>query len=86
MQHTVFTCFLWLQAPISIDKLRDYIAYARSNCHPELCAEAATDIVDGYMHMRRMGSSRKVCLVQMLLEMPVGKIHLKTPPWGQVLS
>ena len=50
----------WLQAPIPIDQLRDFIAYARSNCHPELCAEAATDIVDGYMHMRRMGSSRKV--------------------------
>ena len=65
MQHTCCTCFLWLQAPISIDKLRDFIAYARSNCHPELCAEAATDIVDGYMHMRRMGSSRKVCLNKM---------------------
>ncbi|CAL5219531.1 g1382 [Coccomyxa viridis] len=47
------------QAPIPIDQLRDFIAYARGNCHPELCAEAATDIVDGYMHMRRMGSSRK---------------------------
>ena len=65
VHSTCFSCLLWLQAPISIDKLRDFIAYARSNCHPELCAEAATDIVDGYMHMRRMGSSRKVCLDKM---------------------
>lgn len=49
-----------VQAPIPIDKLRDFIAYARNNCHPELSPEAATDIVDGYMNMRRMGSSRKV--------------------------
>lgn len=49
-----------MQAPIPIDTLRDYIAFARNNCHPELSPEAATDIVDGYMNMRRMGSSRKV--------------------------
>ncbi|CAL8467630.1 g7168 [Coccomyxa elongata] len=46
-------------APIPINTLRDYIAFARNNCHPELSPEAATDIVDGYMNMRRMGSSRK---------------------------
>lgn len=57
--HLPTACDL-LQAPIPINQLRDFIAYARSNCYPELCAEAATDIVDGYMHMRRMGSSRKV--------------------------
>ena len=49
-----------MQAPIPIGTLRDYIAFARNNCHPELSPEAATDIVDGYMNMRRMGSSRKV--------------------------
>ncbi len=49
-----------VQAPIPINTLRDYIAFARNNCHPELSPEAATDIVDGYMNMRRMGSSRKV--------------------------
>lgn len=59
-----------MQAPIPIDQLRDFIAYARNNCHPELSPEAATDIVDGYMNMRRMGSSRKVPC----------PLHLPCPP------
>lgn len=49
------------QAPIPLEKLRDYIAYARNNCHPQLSPAAATHITEGYMNMRRMGSSRKVC-------------------------
>ena len=47
------------QAPIPIGQLRDYIAYARGRCHPQLSPEAAEDIIEGYMNMRRMGSSRK---------------------------
>ena len=47
------------QAPIPIGQLRDYIAYSRAHCHPQLSPEAAEDIIEGYMNMRRVGSSRK---------------------------
>lgn len=61
-----------MQAPIPIDQLRDFIAYARNNCHPALSPEAATDIIDGYMNMRRMGSSRKV----LRLYTPIAYLYL----------
>ena len=48
------------QAPIPIAQLRDYIAFSRAHCHPALSPEAAADIIDGYMNMRSVGSSRKV--------------------------
>ena len=48
------------QATISVDTLRDYIAYARSQCKPKLSEEAATTLIDGYVDMRRQGVSRKV--------------------------
>lgn len=57
---------LWLappssQAVIPLDTLREYIAYSRSHCRPRLSEDAAAALVDGYVEMRRLGVSRKVC-------------------------
>ncbi len=41
--------------------LREYIAYARAKCTPELTDEAAAALVEGYIAMRKQGISRKVC-------------------------
>ena len=35
--------------------LRDFIAYARSHCAPEISEEAVTVLVDGYLQMRALG-------------------------------
>lgn len=45
--------------------LREYIAYARSHCTPQLTDAAAGELVEGYITMRRQGLSRKVsgCLI-----------------------
>lgn len=49
-----------LQPPIPLETLREYIAYARTKCQPVLSDEALKALVDGYLDMRRMGSSRNV--------------------------
>lgn len=43
------------QAVIPLEKLRDFIAYARSRCQPELSDEAAQDLVQAYQTMRHQG-------------------------------
>ncbi|KAK9816651.1 hypothetical protein WJX72_003304 [[Myrmecia] bisecta] len=48
------------QALIPLDTLRDYIAYARTRCTPELSDDAAQDLIEGYLAMRKQGISRKV--------------------------
>ena len=40
--------------------LTDYVSYARANVQPVLSDEAAEELVEGYVEMRRMGGSRKV--------------------------
>ena len=50
---------LTTQALIPADKLRDYIAYARARCHPELTEPAAAKLVDSYLNLRGVGTSRK---------------------------
>ena len=44
-----------LQAVISLERLRDYIAFARTRCHPELTDEAGQDLINAYQQMRRAG-------------------------------
>jgi len=44
-----------LAPPLSKDKLRDYIAYARAVCHPRLTDEASHALVEAYVDMRRTG-------------------------------
>ena len=41
-----------------MEKLRDFIAFARARCHPELTDEAGEDLVAAYTTMRRQGTSR----------------------------
>eukprot|EP00884_Botryococcus_braunii_P014652 jgi/Botrbrau1/23188/Bobra.0041s0036.1 len=48
------------QALIPMEKLRTYIAYARARCNPILSDDAAQELIEGYLNLRRMGSSRKV--------------------------
>ena len=47
------------QALIPAATLKEYIAFARARCQPELSPDAATDLIQGYCDMRRMGTSRK---------------------------
>ena len=49
-----------LQSVIPTEKLREYIAYCRANCHPTISSAAATRLVDTYVRMRSAGMSRKV--------------------------
>ena len=46
-------------APISPDLLRDYIAFARSTCHPKLTPESAQCLATAYQEMRALGMSRR---------------------------
>ena len=55
----MLTSRLGMQALIPADKLRDYIAYARARCHPELSEPAAAKLVDSYLSLRGVGTSRK---------------------------
>lgn len=48
------------QPPIALETLREFIAYARTKCQPVLSDEALKALVEGYLDMRRMGSSRNV--------------------------
>eukprot|EP00891_Asterochloris_glomerata_P005527 jgi/Astpho2/5527/fgenesh1_pm.00079_%23_8_t len=47
------------QAVIPMEQLKDYIAYARMRCQPEITESAAEDLVAGYLQMRRNGVSKK---------------------------
>ena len=46
-----------LQAVIPLEKLRDFIAFARTRCQPELSDESAQDLIAAYQTMRRVGSA-----------------------------
>lgn len=48
------------QGIIPVKELKEYIAYARAHCNPRLTDESAAALVQGYLHMRGMGTSRKV--------------------------
>lgn len=45
---------------IPMDTLRDYIAFARATCFPQLHPEAANALSQAYVEMRSMGMSRKI--------------------------
>ena len=47
------------QAVIPFEKLRDFIAYARSRCQPDLSDAAGKDLVLAYKAMRQQGAGRK---------------------------
>jgi len=49
-----------LAPPLSKDKLRDYIAYARAVCHPVLTDESCKELVTAYVEMRRTGYEQGV--------------------------
>ena len=45
-----------VEPPLDHDILRDYIAYARDNIHPELSDLATRELISAYLDMRRIGS------------------------------
>ncbi len=47
-----------MQAVIPLEKLRDFIAFARARCQPELTDEAGQDLVNAYQTMRHQGIGR----------------------------
>jgi hypothetical protein len=49
-----------MQSVIPMEKLKDFIAFARARCHPQITDAAAEDLVNNYLQLRRAGSSRKV--------------------------
>lgn len=49
-----------VQGTIPMSLLREYIAYARAHCKPELTDAAAAELMEGYINMRKQGISRKV--------------------------
>lgn len=49
-----------MQSVVPMEKLKDFIAFARARCHPQLTEAAATELIDNYLQLRRAGSSRKV--------------------------
>ncbi|BBN04176.1 DNA replication licensing factor MCM4 [Marchantia polymorpha subsp. ruderalis] len=53
-----------IQESLDLPTLTSYISYARQHCHPKLSDEAAEDLINGYVAMRRKGnfpgSSKKV--------------------------
>ena len=51
---------LLVQGVIPMAQLREYIAYARAKCKPELTDAAAAALIEGYIQMRSQGVSRKV--------------------------
>jgi DNA replication licensing factor MCM4 len=52
------------QEALDLPTLTAYITYARQHVHPKLSDEAAEDLINGYVTMRRKGnfpgSSKKV--------------------------
>lgn len=44
-------------AKISSQKMRQFISYARQECHPRLSEEAAGELVKGYVEMRAQGAA-----------------------------
>lgn len=57
-----------------MDRLRDFIAFARARCHPQMTDAAANDLVDNYLQLRRAGSSRKVW-PQSAPQLPLNTLH-----------
>lgn len=54
----LLTLHCCIQAVIPLEKLRDFIAFARTRCQPELSDEAGQDLVNAYQTMRNQGMGK----------------------------
>jgi DNA replication licensing factor MCM4 len=43
---------------LSIDEFAEYVSFARSECHPKLNDDAKSALIEGYVNMRRMSTSK----------------------------
>lgn len=67
--------------------LRDYIAYARATCQPQLAPEAANALSQHYVEMRSMGMSRKTVSatprqLESLIRLSGASAGRRVPPRG----
>ena len=68
------------QPPFDQNLLRDFIAYARENIHPELSDLATRDLISAYLDMRSLGGSggngsRTISATPRQLESLIRKCH-----------
>ena len=70
------------QSVIPMAKLKDYIAFARAHCHPQLTDAAAQELVNNYVNMRRAGSSRKVLVIMSNVTL----CRASHPLWGLTIT
>lgn len=73
-------------APVPIDLLREYIAYARATCKPKLTPEAAQKLANAYADMRAMGMSRKTVSatprqLESLIRLAEGSARVRLAEW-----
>lgn len=57
-----------IESPIPIDRLTEYIAYAKEHCNPVFTDESQKIIIDGYLEMRALGGRNVVSATPRQLE------------------
>ena len=73
-------------APVSIEILREYIAFARATCKPKLTPEAAQKLANAYADMRALGMSRKTVSatprqLESLIRLSEGSARIRLSEW-----
>ena len=43
---------------LSIEEFAEYVSFARNECHPQLTDDAKAALIEGYVNMRRMSTSK----------------------------
>ena len=73
-------------APVPIEILREYIAFARATCRPKLTPEAAQKLANAYADMRALGMSRKTVSatprqLESLIRLSEGSARIRLSEW-----
>ena len=73
-------------APVPIETLREYIAFARATCQPKLTPEAAQKLANAYADMRALGMSRKTVSatprqLESLIRLSEGSARIRLSEW-----
>ncbi len=73
-------------APVPIEILREYIAFARATCKPKLTPEAAQKLANAYADMRALGMSRKTVSatprqLESLIRLSEGSARIRLSDW-----
>jgi DNA replication licensing factor MCM4 len=78
-------------APVPIELLREYIAFARATCHPKLTPEAAQKLANAYADMRALGMSRKTISatprqLESLIRLSEGSARIRLSEWVEEID